>query len=171
MLNAGHAYRPLDQRGNRCLAAHSNAPFRAANSARTCTGRSPTPRFQSGLAKCLNFVTKPQGPAESRAGFRFVRAVKDSTKAVRLIPFTFSSTQTMVLEMGRVLPLPHQRGYVDGPAASAWAPSTAYTIGDLVTYSGNKYYCHVAHYSGSAWPTSWAEYWHFLPMTGEYRSL
>ena len=57
-------------------------------------------KFQAGLAKCLNFVTKPQGPAENRAGFRFVRAVKDSTKAVRLIPFTFSTTQTMVLEMG-----------------------------------------------------------------------
>ena len=57
-------------------------------------------KFQSGLAKCVNFIPKPQGPAENRAGFQFVRAVKDSTKAVRLIPFTFSSTQTMVLEMG-----------------------------------------------------------------------
>lgn len=57
-------------------------------------------KFQSGLALCRNFVVKPQGPVENRAGFAYVRAVKDSTKKTRLIPFTFSSTQTMVIELG-----------------------------------------------------------------------
>lgn len=57
-------------------------------------------KYQSGLARCRNFITKPQGPAENRPGFAFVRAVKDSTKKVRLIPFTYSTTQTMVIEMG-----------------------------------------------------------------------
>lgn len=63
-------------------------------------GRIDDSKYQSGLAKCRNFVTKPQGPAENRAGFQFVRAVKDSTKKVRLIPFTYSTTQTMVIEVG-----------------------------------------------------------------------
>jgi hypothetical protein len=63
-------------------------------------GRIDDSKYQSGLAKCRNFITKPQGPAENRAGFQFVRAVKDSTKKVRLIPFTYSTTQTMVIEVG-----------------------------------------------------------------------
>jgi len=57
-------------------------------------------KFQTGLALCRNFVVKPQGPIENRAGFAFVREVKDSSKAARLLPFTFSTTQTMILEMG-----------------------------------------------------------------------
>lgn len=57
-------------------------------------------KYQSGLAKCRNFIIKPQGPADNRPGFAFVREVKDSTKKTRLIPFTFSTTQTMVIECG-----------------------------------------------------------------------
>lgn len=63
-------------------------------------GRIDDAKFQSGLALCRNFVTKPHGPAENRAGFAFVREVKDSSKKVKLIPFTYSTTQTMVLEFG-----------------------------------------------------------------------
>lgn len=57
-------------------------------------------KFQSGLGLCRNFVVKPQGAVENRAGFAFVREVKDSTKRTRLLPFTYSTTQTMVLELG-----------------------------------------------------------------------
>lgn len=63
-------------------------------------GRIDDSKYQSGLALCRNFITKPQGPAENRPGFAFVREVKDSTRAVRLIPFTYSTTQTMVIELG-----------------------------------------------------------------------
>lgn len=63
-------------------------------------GRIDDAKYQSGLAKCLNFIPKPQGPAENRPGFAFVREVKDSTKKVRLLSFTYSTTQTMVIEMG-----------------------------------------------------------------------
>lgn len=57
-------------------------------------------KFQTGLATCRNFVVKPQGPIENRPGFSFVREVKDSGKPVRLLSFTFSTTQTMILELG-----------------------------------------------------------------------
>jgi len=63
-------------------------------------GRLDDAKYQAGLAKCRNFIVLPHGPATNRPGFAFVRAVKDSTKKVRLIPFTFSSTQTMVIEVG-----------------------------------------------------------------------
>jgi hypothetical protein len=63
-------------------------------------GRIDDGKYQAGLATCRNFIPKPQGPAENRPGFAFVREVKDSTKKVRLIPFTYSTTQTMVIEVG-----------------------------------------------------------------------
>ena len=63
-------------------------------------GRIDDTKYQSGLATCRNFIPKPQGPAQNRAGFAFVRAVKDSTKKTRLLPFTYSTTQTMIIEVG-----------------------------------------------------------------------
>ena len=63
-------------------------------------GRIDDGKYQSGLERCRNFIVRPQGPVENRAGFEFVREVKDSSKKVRLISFTFSTTQTMVIEMG-----------------------------------------------------------------------
>ena len=42
----------------------------------------------------------PRGPVENRSGFRYVREVKDSDKKTRLIPFVYSDTQTMIIEMG-----------------------------------------------------------------------
>ncbi len=63
-------------------------------------GRIDDAKYQAGAAKLRNFIAKPQGPAENRPGFQFVRAVKDSSKRVRLIPFTYSTSQTMVIEVG-----------------------------------------------------------------------
>ena len=63
-------------------------------------GRIADNKFQQGAATMRNFVAKPQGPAQNRPGFAFVREVKDSTKVTRLLSFTFNTTQTMVLEFG-----------------------------------------------------------------------
>lgn len=63
-------------------------------------GRIDDIKYQTGLARCRNFITKPHGPAENRAGFAYVNEVKDSTSKTRIIPFTFSTTQTMVIEVG-----------------------------------------------------------------------
>ena len=61
-------------------------------------GRLDTVKYQTGLAKALNFTVLPHGPAARRPGFRFIAEVRDSTQACKLIPFQFSSTQTAVLE-------------------------------------------------------------------------
>lgn len=63
-------------------------------------GRIDDVKYQSGMATCRNFIVKPHGPIENRPGFAFVREVKASAKKTRLIPFTFSTTQTLVIEMG-----------------------------------------------------------------------
>lgn len=63
-------------------------------------GRVDLDQFQTGLALCRNFITLPHGPAMNRAGTAFVLATKNSATRSRLIPFTFSTTQTMALEFG-----------------------------------------------------------------------
>ena len=57
-------------------------------------------KYQTGLAKCKNFLIEPQGPLVSRPGFEYVRETKYANKKTKLIPFNFSDTQTMVLEFG-----------------------------------------------------------------------
>jgi hypothetical protein len=57
-------------------------------------------KYSTGAATLLNFMALPHGPAANRPGFEFVRAVKDSSKAVRLIPFVYSTTQTFAIEFG-----------------------------------------------------------------------
>lgn len=63
-------------------------------------GRIDDVKFATGVALMRNFIALPHGPAANRPGFRFVREVKDSSKKVRLIPFTFSASQTFVIELG-----------------------------------------------------------------------
>ena len=63
-------------------------------------GRIDDVKYQTGLSTCRNFLIKPQGPAENRPGFEFVRATKSSATKSRLIPFTYSTTQTMIIEAG-----------------------------------------------------------------------
>lgn len=63
-------------------------------------GRIEDVAYANGVAACRNFLIRPQGAVDNRAGLRFVREVKNSAKRVRLIPFTFSGEQTMVIELG-----------------------------------------------------------------------
>lgn len=57
-------------------------------------------RYQISLKTCRNFVVQPYGGVKNRTGTRLVCEVKDSSKPVRLIPFTFNADQTYVLEAG-----------------------------------------------------------------------
>ena len=63
-------------------------------------GRFDDQKYAMGAATVRNFICLPQGPVVNRPGFAFVRAAKYADKAVRLIPFTYSSEQTMALEFG-----------------------------------------------------------------------
>ena len=62
-------------------------------------GRVDDAKYQSGAATLRNFIATPQGPAQNRAGFAYVLATKNNSVA-KLVPFVYSSTQTMVLELG-----------------------------------------------------------------------
>ena len=63
-------------------------------------GRVDVNRYNNGVAKLKNFVVFPQGGASRRTGTKFIKEVKDSTKATRLIPFEFSTVQAYILEFG-----------------------------------------------------------------------
>lgn len=63
-------------------------------------GRVDLDQFQTGLATCRNFLTLPHGPAVNRAGLEYVLETLTSNKRSRVIPFTYSTSQTMVLEFG-----------------------------------------------------------------------
>lgn len=63
-------------------------------------GRVDDLKYQTGLAECQNFIVRPQGAVERRAGTHMVREAKHANLPVRLIPFTFSTDQTMVIELG-----------------------------------------------------------------------
>jgi hypothetical protein len=88
-------------------------------------------KFQTGLATCRNFIVKPQGPIENRAGLAFVREVKDSTKPVRLLPFTYSTTQTMILELGAGYFRFHTQGATLLNGAVPYEIANPYTDADL----------------------------------------
>ena len=64
-------------------------------------GRYDDAKYQTGLSIARNFIIKPQGPAANRPGFGYVNTTKYSgASKARLIPFTYSTTQTVVIEIG-----------------------------------------------------------------------
>jgi len=124
-------------------------------------GRIADNKFQQGAATMRNFIAKPQGPAQNRPGFEFVREVKDSTKATRLLSFTFNTTQTMVLEFGDQYFRFHTLGqtlfYSDG---AAWSGGTNYVVGSIAKQGGVNYYSKTVH-SNSQPPN--ATNWYAMP--------
>lgn len=63
-------------------------------------GRIDDRQYQTGARTMRNVYVHPQGAASRRPGSVVVREVKDSTKQVRLVPFAFSTDQTVVIEVG-----------------------------------------------------------------------
>lgn len=68
------------------------------------------PNYKNSLELCQNYVPTHQGGLTRRPGTRFVKAVKDSTKAVRLERFALSDEESYILEIGDL----YFRFYKDG---------------------------------------------------------
>ena len=131
-------------------------------------GRVRDDYYLTGLKKCENFIVKPQGPVENRPGTKYVNRTKDYTKVTRLIPFTFSTTETMVIELGHLYIRLHTNGgsLISG-GETAWATTTNYSQGDTVSYSGSSYYCQITHVAGVFATDLAAGKWYLMPSTGE----
>jgi hypothetical protein len=129
-------------------------------------GRIDDSKFQTGAALMRNFIAQPQGPAENRPGLKLVREVKDSDKKTRLIPFTYSTTQTMVLEFGdRYIRFHTQGQTVFFSTPAAYDPAVAYELADKVEDGGKFFYCVQA---GTGNATTDAAYWYELPQNQVY---
>lgn len=95
-------------------------------------GRIDDSKYAAGLAECNNFIVRPQGSVENRAGLAFVRATKYSgASKARLIPFTYSTDQTMVLEFGDRYIRFHTLGQTLVSGANPYEIATPYTAADL----------------------------------------
>lgn len=63
-------------------------------------GRVDFAKYSNGCSQLENFKVFPQGGIARRGGTQYINDVKDQTKATRIIPFEFSTTQTYILEFG-----------------------------------------------------------------------
>ena len=63
-------------------------------------GRTDFAKYFNGATNIENFVVLPHGQITRRPGTYFVSEIKTSSANTRLIPFTFSTTQTYILELG-----------------------------------------------------------------------
>lgn len=111
-------------------------------------GRIELPKYQTGAATCKNFIVLPHGPVANRPGLQYINQAKDSTHKVRLIPFSYSTTQTYVLEFGHNYIRFHTNGGTVLEATKAITSivtntvnitSHGYAVGDWV-YIGSRYY-------------------------------
>jgi hypothetical protein len=95
-------------------------------------GRIDNAKNQTGLALCKNNIPLPHGPVTKRPGTRFVNVAQASATAVRLVPFVFSASQSMVLEFG------HQyiRFHTDGGTLLNTAVAVASIAGNTVNTTG-----------------------------------
>lgn len=88
-------------------------------------------KYQSAVASMRNFIPLPHGPAANRPGFQFVREVKDSSKRTRLIPFTYSTTQTLAIELGAGYFRFHTQGGTVLSGGSPYELANPYAEADL----------------------------------------
>ena len=62
--------------------------------------RTDLAKYMVGLKTIKNGFVRAEGSISNRAGLEFVCEVKDSNSPVRLIPFSFNTEQTYIIELG-----------------------------------------------------------------------
>ncbi|WP_103035764.1 hypothetical protein [Castellaniella caeni] len=67
-------------------------------------GRIDLTKYQTGLSRCENFIVLPHGPVQNRPGFEYLNLARaqddDVAPTVRILPFSFNTEQTYVIELG-----------------------------------------------------------------------
>lgn len=84
--------------------------FSAGEIAPVIHARTDLLKYSTGLRTCRNNIVMRHGGVSNRPGTGFIAEVKDSTKAVRLIPFVFNASQTYILEFGDLYIRVHRNG-------------------------------------------------------------
>lgn len=86
--------------------------------------RADLTKYATGLALCQNMIVRPQGGVYSRQGLRFIGEVAASSEAVRLVSFSFNTTDTYVLVFQRQ----RIRFIRNGAFVTTGSPATIYEI-------------------------------------------
>jgi hypothetical protein len=79
------------------MAKGIQASFTGGELASSLHARVDLTKYETGLATCFNTFIQAHGGASNRPGTQFICEVKDSSKVVRLMPFSFSTEQTYIL--------------------------------------------------------------------------
>ncbi len=83
--------------------------FSAGELAPTLEGHVDFQRYTTSAHQIHNFIINSRGPLVRRGGSTFVAEARDSSQAVRVIPFQFSTAQSYILEFGHL----YMRAYRD----------------------------------------------------------
>lgn len=101
-------------------------------------GRLDLVQNQTGLSEAVNMITLPHGPFANRTGTDYVLEVKNSTLLTVVIPFIYSTSQSMVVELGNLYARFHT---TSGTVLEAAQNITAITQANpgVVTIAGHGY--------------------------------
>lgn len=107
----------------------------------TLVGRIDDANRESGVEQANNMLVLPEGIGTSRPGTRYVRGAKNNDRRARMIPFRYSSTQTIALEFGHAYIRFHTYGATlqSTGLEAAWSAVPTYNEGELVTYGGHTW--------------------------------
>jgi len=122
--------------------------------------RTDLEQYSIGLKTLKNGFVHQEGCVSNRNGLEYVGQVKDSTKKVRLIPFTFNTEQTYIIEAGdKYFRFIQDGGYIIVDNADAWVTGTSYVAGNFVQENSKTYYCLESHTAGTFSDDLEAEKW------------
>lgn len=109
------------------------ASFIGGEIAPSLYGRVDVGRYQEALRKCRNAFVQYHGGVSNRPGTRFIGECGDMTRAVRLIPFEFSTVQAYVLEFGHQYMRVIKNGglVIDSGTGGLYEIATPYDASDL----------------------------------------
>lgn len=152
------------------MSAPAYRAFTAGEVSPALYARTDLAAYRDGLAALRNGVVMKTGGVRLRPGTVYKGTTKSSGWA-RLIPVVFDDDQNYVLELGNG----YIRFWLNGAQVTAtivgaWANTTAYTIGQVVSHSGTNYVALQSHTSNTANDrpndgTNRADYWYALTGT------
>jgi len=141
----------------------TQATFTAGELAPSLHKRADLARYRAGLKLCQNFFIHPHGGVSNRTGYEFIVGCQHPSKQARLIPFSFSTQDTYMLEFGHLyMRVVRQGGQVLLPSVPAdYDGATTYAMADHVAVGGSYYYSRQDNNTGNA-PGGASSHWHRL---------
>lgn len=94
------------------------------------SGRNDIKQMLSGVKESINVIPLEQGPLEGRVGTEYICPARYVDKTTKLIPFKFSATQALMMEVGHH----YMRFILEGAVVT----TTYQEFIDLVDYTDNK---------------------------------